>query len=186
MSGGIEKLREQLADIASSNVLMAYENWQIGMESPIERLLFIGMYSLIPMQEVDIMPLLKCETTSTDDLARLHPMQTARIAEHGTLLIQMQLRLLDWKADFVLSCPSITTKKAIIECDGHAFHERTKEQAARDRARDRAAQTAGYLMLRYTGSEIYRDPLGCARAALKAYAKSFEAEWFDGLGLNEK
>jgi len=182
-AGGIHRLCKQLADAAASDVLMAYENWQIGMESPIERLLFIGMYSLIPMQEVEFMPLMKCEVTSSDNP---HPMQRARIAEHGTLLIQLQERILDWKADFVLSCPSITEKKAIIECDGHDFHERTKEQAARDRARDRAAQSAGYMMLRYTGSEIYRDPLGCARAALRAYAKFFEPEWFDGLGLSEK
>jgi len=183
MRGGIQKLCEQLADLTASNASMAYENWQIGMESPIERLLFIGMYSIIPFQEVELMPLMKCEVTSSDNL---HPMQAARIAEHGTLLIQLQETLLDWRADFVLSCPSITKKKAIIECDGHDFHERTKEQAARDRSRDRDAQEAGYMMLRYTGSEIYRDPLGCARAALKAYAKSFEDEWFDGLGINNK
>lgn len=181
--GGIQRLCEQLADVAASNALMGFENWKDGMESPIERLLFIGMYSIIPIQEIEFMPLMKCEVTSSENP---HPMQLARIAEHGTLLIQLQERLLDWKADFVLSCPSITEKKAIIECDGHDFHERTKEQAARDRARDRAAQTAGYLMLRYTGSEIYRDPLGCARAALRAYSKFFESEWFDRLGLNEK
>jgi len=182
-AGGAQRLAEQLADVAASNALMAYENWQSGMESPIERLLFIGMYSIIPIQEVEFMPLMKCEATSSDNI---HSLQAARIAEHGTLRIQLQERLLDWRADFVLSCPSITKKKAIIECDGHEFHERTKEQAARDRSRDRAAQAAGHMMLRYTGSEIYRDPLGCARAALRSYAKFFEDEWFEGLGLGDK
>lgn len=49
-----------------------------------------------------------------------------------------------------------------IECDGHDFHERTKEQAARDRSKDRAIQTAGIPILRFTGSEIYQRPANCA------------------------
>lgn len=48
-----------------------------------------------------------------------------------------------------------------VECDGHDFHERTKEQAARDKLRDRTLTSAGYRMLRFTGSEIHRDNMGC-------------------------
>jgi very-short-patch-repair endonuclease len=178
MSGGIDKLAEQLATIAASNAKMAFDMWDKGVDSPIERLMLIGIYSLIPLQELDVMPLLTCEILSENS----HPSVTERAAERGCLVIQMQNRILDWPADFVLSCPSISEKKVIIECDGHDFHERTKEQAARDRSRDRAAQEAGHMMLRYTGSEIYRDPLGCARAAVKALAKAIEPEWFDGIG----
>lgn len=50
----------------------------------------------------------------------------------------------------------------IVECDGHDFHERTKEQAARDKRRDRDLLAAGYPVMRFTGSEIYKDPIGCA------------------------
>jgi hypothetical protein len=53
-------------------------------------------------------------------------------------------------------------RRLIIECDGHDFHERTKEQAAKDRSRDRAATIAGIDVLRFTGSEIWRDPWECA------------------------
>lgn len=46
-----------------------------------------------------------------------------------------------------------------IEIDGHNFHERTKEQAARDKWRDREIQKAGYKLFRYTASEVYeRSP----------------------------
>lgn len=176
MSGGIEKLREQVADLASSKVMMAYENWSIGMESPIERLLFIGMYTLVEMDDWDFAPLLRVEIID-GDTSSPHPQVLARIAQQGTMLVHLQHRLLDWKADFVLSCPSISSKKIIVECDGHEFHERTKEQAARDRARDRASQDAGHMMLRYTGSEIYRDPIGCARSAVKALAKAIYFDW---------
>lgn len=173
MIGGIDKLAQQLADLAAANAKMAFEMWDSGVDSPIERLMLIGIYSLIPHQELDISPLMTCEIVSENS----HPAILERAAERGCLVIQMQHRLLDWRADFVLSCPSISGKKVIIECDGHDFHERTKEQAARDRSRDRAAQEAGHMMLRYTGSEIYRDPLGCARAALKALAKAIEPDW---------
>jgi hypothetical protein len=44
-----------------------------------------------------------------------------------------------------------------IECDGHDFHERTKEQAEHDRSKDRAIQAAGIHILRFTGREIWRD-----------------------------
>ncbi len=43
----------------------------------------------------------------------------------------------------------------VIECDGHDFHEKTKEQAKKDKLRDRELVTDGYVVMRYTGSEIY-------------------------------
>lgn len=50
-----------------------------------------------------------------------------------------------------------------IECDGHNFHERTKEQAARDKSRDRALIRLGFrAVLRFTGSEIWHRNDECA------------------------
>lgn len=57
--------------------------------------------------------------------------------------------------------------RIILECDGHDFHERTKGQAEHDRAKDREAQRLGYAMLRFTGSEIYRDPQECIRQIME-------------------
>lgn len=48
-----------------------------------------------------------------------------------------------------------------IYCDGHDFHERTKEQAARDRSIDRKLQQIGWHVFRFTGSEIYRATNKC-------------------------
>lgn len=64
--------------------------------------------------------------------------------------------------------------KIIVECDGHDFHERTKEQAARDKKRDRDLQSAGWQVLRFTGSEIWRDPSGCV-GQLLSFLKQKEA-----------
>lgn len=58
-------------------------------------------------------------------------------------------------------------KQSIIECDGHDFHEKTKEQAQRDKKRDRDLQVLGFKIYHFTGSEIWRtggkcvfEPLG--------------------------
>ena len=47
--------------------------------------------------------------------------------------------------------------KLIVECDGHDFHEKTKEQAKKDKQRDRYLITSGFYVLRFTGSEIWND-----------------------------
>lgn len=80
------------------------------------------------------------------------------------ILIIPQYRFLNYRIDFAMRItrPEDLSKQYVfIECDGHDFHERTKEQAARDRKRDREIQTAGFPLLRFTGSEIYRDPTAC-------------------------
>jgi very-short-patch-repair endonuclease len=72
-----------------------------------------------------------------------------------------QKQIGDYRVDFVLM--DLDSKvNVVIECDGHDFHERTKEQAMRDRRRDRDLQAKGYLVLRFTGAEIYRNAWQCA------------------------
>ncbi len=63
--------------------------------------------------------------------------------------------------------PTGTTKRVVVEADGHDFHERTKEQAKRDRQRDRDMQGEGYSVLRFTGSEIHADAAKCASEIVK-------------------
>lgn len=41
-----------------------------------------------------------------------------------------------------------------VYTDGHTYHERTEEQAKRDRSIDRKLQELGYVVLRFTGKEI--------------------------------
>lgn len=67
-----------------------------------------------------------------------------------------------YKADFIVWCHSGQfTKGIVIECDGHDFHEKTKEQAQHDKSRDRFFVSKGFTVLRFTGSEIFRDTSGC-------------------------
>lgn len=76
-----------------------------------------------------------------------------------------QTRIGRMRVDFVVMAADQVTKPlrsmAAIECDGHEFHERTKEQAARDRRRDRALTAANIPFFRFTGSEIWKDAHAC-------------------------
>lgn len=81
----------------------------------------------------------------------------------GSVRFEFQKEIGDYRADFLLTMWSGDRPTClVVECDGHDFHERTKEQAARDRSRDRQMTLAGYKVLRFTGSEIFRDPIKCA------------------------
>ncbi len=51
--------------------------------------------------------------------------------------------------------------KVSIELDGHEFHERTPEQAERDKSKDRLLQRHGWIALRFTGREVLRNPSKC-------------------------
>ena len=70
----------------------------------------------------------------------------------------------DWPREPGMGSPG--WRHLIVECDGHDFHERTKEQAAKDRSRDRASAMLSIDVFRFTGSELWRDPWGCARQVI--------------------
>lgn len=53
-----------------------------------------------------------------------------------------------------------------VEADGHIFHEKTPEQARRDRTRERLIAALGYRVLRFTGSEINASAGRCAMEVL--------------------
>jgi very-short-patch-repair endonuclease len=93
------------------------------------------------------------------------------------LWIRTQHQILQYRADFVVhftagvAAPRVAEARdasgCVIECDGHEFHERTKEQAAHDKRRDRELQIAGHSVLRFTGSEIYADPIACGAQVVR-------------------
>lgn len=72
--------------------------------------------------------------------------------------MERQKQIGKYRVDFYLSYMTDTgLAEFIIECDGHDFHERTKAQARHDKQRDRFFTQNGYIVLRYTGSEIFKD-----------------------------
>jgi very-short-patch-repair endonuclease len=83
--------------------------------------------------------------------------------------IYQQALIGDYRVDFFIAWETpgkarpVKKCYVVIECDGHDFHERTKEQAARDRSRDRWMVSQGITVLRFTGSEIWSRTSLCAR-----------------------
>jgi very-short-patch-repair endonuclease len=69
-----------------------------------------------------------------------------------------------WRMDFAIVDGSDVL--AFVECDGAAFHQGARRQ--NDRRKNAAAAQAGIPLLRFTGSEIYRDVQSCARKVHEA------------------
>lgn len=70
---------------------------------------------------------------------------------------------------------------AVVECDGHEFHDRTKAQVARDKARDREITAAGLPVFRFAGSELWADPCACADQIWSFISRnSVQPEYADG------
>lgn len=76
--------------------------------------------------------------------------------------IKPQAKIGSYHADFLMWFSFERVKFGVaIECDGHAFHERTKEQASRDKKRDREILKAGFPVVRFTGSDVFKSPQEC-------------------------
>lgn len=84
-------------------------------------------------------------------------------------------------ADFLFERDEFVNKfnidrKIIIECDGHQFHQKTKEQVQYDNEREYDLKMAGYEILRFSGSQIYNKPLKCAEDTYNYIFKGTEED----------
>jgi very-short-patch-repair endonuclease len=125
------------------------------------------------LSEKDFLALNKCETPIEKIMYAELVMQIKRNNTNKVkYVIEPQKRIQVgrslYRVDFMVKAksPDGTDKERtvvfIIECDGHQFHEKSEEQASRDKKRDRALKIAGYDTLRFTGSEIWNEPESCA------------------------
>lgn len=113
-------------------------------DSPIEQILYVMLNRWIFENEVD-----NCEISPQYDIETKNKV---------------------YRADFLLSMFDYREEKGqiveyvsdlVIECDGHAFHEKTKEQVKRRNQRDYDIKMEGYEIIHFSGSEIYNDPISC-------------------------
>ena len=112
-------------------------------ESPIEQLLAISLTRLFRQKEIDI-PILV-------DVIAIEKQQII-VCNDRTYRVDFLIPVMYWNCN----------KTFIIECDGHSFHQKTKEQVERDNQRTRDLQSAGYTVIRFSGTEIYHRPYRCA------------------------
>jgi very-short-patch-repair endonuclease len=57
--------------------------------------------------------------------------------------------------------------RVIIEIDGHQWHTGRKQQMY-DAWRQKYLESLGWRVIRFTGSEVWHDPEGCAQKAVHA------------------
>jgi very-short-patch-repair endonuclease len=110
---------------------------------------------------------------------------------HGTFVLVPQFAIATvGRVDFAIFIPGLSTTKpiAVIECDGHSFHERTVEQASKDRARDRALARLEVPAMRYTGTDILRKSAEFAHEVgdfVDERSDELERRWYqDNFGID--
>lgn len=109
------------------------------------------------------------EETLLSKLTQHYPHQyAAQIGALGVLI--PQLRVGQYRADFAIINGDVGI---FVEVDGHEFHS-TPEQKERDAKRDRELLLAGWVTVRFTGREIYRNPSGCVDEILALVRKLSE------------
>ncbi len=103
------------------------------------------------------------------------------------IFVQRNRPLLTYRVDILLA-PGLPAARfgLAIECDGHEFHDRTKQQAAYDRARDRELLLQDITTIRFTGSEIFHSPERCANEALKIFDRLLERALASASGVREE
>jgi very-short-patch-repair endonuclease len=162
---GFELLRQQLVEHIDGEAEWMIEDREVG-DSEIEKLFFLALQFRIQFGTSEF------EQILTPVNAEVETRLLADTYNAGsTLFVRPQAQIGDYRVDFLIHAvdnlkPAPAWRRLVVECDGHQFHERTKEQAAKDRSRDRWLVGKDYDVFRFTGSELWRDPWGCAEQVL--------------------
>lgn len=157
-----DKVTESLSRKVSNLVSSAFSITEDTAESPIEQAMAAAIAVVWMMENVRFgLPSDLLVRPSYVDLPPILP------PADGFAWLVPQYEANGYRYDLALFCPGY--KVLFIECDGHDFHERTKEQALRDRRRDRRSQQDGNRVVRFTGAEIWADAASCASEALNLF-----------------
>ena len=133
----------------------------------------IGLHDIVLLESVDLQDF-------SDEWARIaeeHPFFKLRLCEspielrffayamHRIPGLRPQVVVGPYRVDL-----AIPEKRVAIELDGHQFHS-TPQQRTRDAKRERFLQREGWQVIRFTGTEIHKDVLGCIDEAIETIAK---------------
>lgn len=175
LSGLAERFQEEISNAISG---------EDALDSPIERLFLAAFTSLyLARQCLDAADdfgfpkweLWKSCAGTTLDGIDVDLGVNCQLWDRFVVVVVPQFRVDSYTADFLIQHRDFLrdrktgmvrvgqSSNIIVECDGHDFHDRTKEQAQHDKARDRHLTSRGYTVLRFTGSELWHDPLKCAQ-----------------------
>lgn len=150
---------EMVRELVESSAANIHADYGVEIKSPIERVMYLAVMLSVEWYTFGENEFALPLVTSSENIDR------ADISDLPCpAVIAPQFPIGPYRADFVVKTENTRTA---IECDGHEFHERTKQQAQRDKARDRYFQAEGWSVLRFTGSEIWADPVRCGAEAVK-------------------
>lgn len=76
---------------------------------------------------------------------------------HG---LEAQIVIGKYRVDFLLR-----SKNLVIELDGHEYHK-SREHRTNDAIKERYLESQGYRVIRFTGTEIYRDCRKCVQEVI--------------------
>lgn len=158
-----EEIVKEAAELEAVRFLEEWDRVKRSCESPIEELLLAALYAEAPISEtkIEFMTGTPPEQPYYDEAA----------------FVYSQVSVGPYRVDFLVQDATLPFNHTpwrwmVVECDGHDYHERTKEQARRDKQRDRFFQSKGWKVLRFTGSEIYADPVKCAEEIIGELANN--------------
>lgn len=149
--------KRKIQEVLHESSELVFENFAMIRltESPIEALFATAFWSRYDWSKVSEIGL----------YASINKLIEAAEIGAPTIVWQPQMEVAGSRVDFIFCQAMSGTEQPVViavECDGHDFHEKTKQQAARDKSRDRKLAAHGIRVLRFTGSEIYRDAGACA------------------------
>lgn len=191
MSDAMKERINEARERAFEAVITPLDVISAGLESPIEVAMFWGLFVHLdvvapawkPSSLAAFAPVIRAgsnEPRAARD-AQARAGQTGdlvAVTEQGYVVriftqYETKIKGRAYRLDFMLSVDShvlgvpVPPARLAIECDGHQYHERTKEQAQRDKRRDRDLQSAGFGVARFTGAEIFASPEDAAGQAME-------------------
>ena len=140
-------------------------------ESPIERY-FLSAFVALTIDASDSLVIHTAKwklDTSSPWLSKFHVYPQHAIGDYRVdfLLVFEDAKRAEKEDGTKAREPTFQSYPLVVECDGHDFHEKTKEQASRDKERDRVLQSCGYPVFRFSGSDIHGNALKCAYDCVK-------------------
>lgn len=128
-------------------------------DSPIEKALHTAIWAALAHRPNNAMRLLPC---------LLGAAGPSEFSDTTQIYIADQVQIGKRRVDFVLFAhDGQRWRRLIIECDGHDFHEKTKDQVAADQSFNNFLTLSGEQFLRFTGSQIFNSPMSCANDILR-------------------
>lgn len=156
-----EDVNEKARDIFHSHIEEAAVRWVEIQSVPFDNAVVNLCES--PIEQIMLAELTFCWFGYWAGPHEIHdPHMPFEIPDKDVVIIP-QYEIGDYRADFAVLLRDFKGNilRMVVECDGHEFHEKTKQQAQRDKKRDRNLQAAGWQVFRFTGSEIFKDVSAC-------------------------